>query len=156
MNLRGILDLVATSKGQLAVVAMFRLAARSETLAGQPSPLLRSENRSRYCSGMVAAWQSIDVDSYDTEELRPVNGWAVLLTEIEDRRPAWQLEAACRHEDVEQFFPTRGEPVAPAKELCATCPAQDACRDYADAEGIGVGIWGGQTWGRVAQSRTAA
>ena len=103
---------------------------------------------------MVAAWQSVDVDAYDHEELKPINGWAVLLAELDRRRPAWQLEAACRHAAVEQFFPARGDQAEHAKALCATCPVAVACDAYRDELGPAVvGIWGGRS---VAAARRRA
>lgn len=64
-------------------------------------------------------------------------------------RPFWFQFASCRPEYadrpldqwVDMFFPTRGADLGPAREICAECPARDACADHALAEKFGV--WGG-------------
>lgn len=50
----------------------------------------------------------------------------------------------CRGSKVD-FFPTNGHAflVLPAIELCNQCPVQMACLDYALANNIDHGIWGG-------------
>ena len=54
-------------------------------------------------------------------------------------------EGACRgRSDVSDvsFFPDKGQSAAPAKAVCAGCPAKGPCLEYAietDAEGV----WGG-------------
>lgn len=59
-------------------------------------------------------------------------------------RPAWQADAACHGlRDVVDFFPERGRSVRPAKAICAECPVRVECLDYAIANGIHHGIWGG-------------
>ena len=57
-------------------------------------------------------------------------------------RPSWWAGAKCRSAGV-NFFPERGESMAPAKALCALCPAQDACLAFAVAERLEHGVWGG-------------
>lgn len=57
---------------------------------------------------------------------------------------------ACAGTDTETFFPERsgGSPgeVARAKRLCARCPVQVECRDYAvNAMPRVWGVWGGTT-----------
>lgn len=69
------------------------------------------------------------------------------------RRPAWQLQAACRGAGAELFFPTRAprlqEKVSTAKAICATCPVRKECLEYAlyelPNEQRHFGIWGGLT-----------
>lgn len=58
-------------------------------------------------------------------------------------RPDWWDRAACRGIDPDVFFPTAGEPVAPAKAICATCPVRTHCRDHALDHHEDHGIWGG-------------
>lgn len=59
-------------------------------------------------------------------------------------RPAWQRDALCvEYPDVE-FFPERGQPVDPAKDVCARCLVRDECLDYATALDLD-GVWGGLT-----------
>lgn len=61
---------------------------------------------------------------------------------------AWMADAACRGMDPNLFHPTdRGtethETVAEAKAVCRRCPVMLECRDYALAENIVHGVWGG-------------
>jgi WhiB family redox-sensing transcriptional regulator len=64
----------------------------------------------------------------------------------------WQLLAACRGMESSLFFAPDGERsrartrrIRAAKDVCATCPALNACRDYALDAGETFGIWGGLT-----------
>ena len=59
-------------------------------------------------------------------------------------RPAWWADAACREQPEVNFFPTQGESAAPAKAICAGCPAGDACLAFAVKEHLDFGVWGGQ------------
>ena len=60
------------------------------------------------------------------------------------RRPAWWAEAACRGRPEVNFFPEQGQSAAPAKAICAGCPAREACLAFAVEEGCDFGVWGGQ------------
>ena len=51
--------------------------------------------------------------------------------------------AACRGADPDLFFPERGESAEPARQVCAQCPVREPCLDYAIANTIVHGIWGG-------------
>ncbi len=62
----------------------------------------------------------------------------------------WQDRAACRGIDSLLFFAPDGElrrereiREAKAKEVCASCPVQAQCLEYALANSIKHGIWGG-------------
>jgi WhiB family redox-sensing transcriptional regulator len=55
----------------------------------------------------------------------------------------WRYRAACRGADLRVFFPGRGEPAEPARQICARCPVRQPCLDYAISHGIVHGIWGG-------------
>lgn len=76
------------------------------------------------------------------------HGTATALPPFEPR-PFWFAFASCRPEYadrpldqwVDMFFPTRGADLGPAREICAECPARDACADHGLAEHHGV--WGG-------------
>ena len=57
----------------------------------------------------------------------------------------WRYRAACRSADLEVFFPGRGEPAEPARQICAGCPVRQPCLDYALSHAITHGIWGGLT-----------
>jgi len=63
---------------------------------------------------------------------------------------SWQDMAACTGMDVLLFFGPDGEQrpereirEAKAKAVCASCPAQAQCLDYALGNSIVHGIWGG-------------
>ena len=55
----------------------------------------------------------------------------------------WRYRAACRGDDLDLFFPGRGESAEPARRVCAGCPVREPCLDYALRHGITHGIWGG-------------
>ena len=57
----------------------------------------------------------------------------------------WQYRAACRGTDLSVFFPGRGESAEPARKVCAGCPVQQPCLEFALSHGITHGIWGGLT-----------
>ena len=57
----------------------------------------------------------------------------------------WRELAACRGADLEVFFPERGESAQVARQVCAACPVRQPCLDYAIANRIVHGIWGGLT-----------
>jgi WhiB family redox-sensing transcriptional regulator len=62
-------------------------------------------------------------------------------------RPKWHTRAACRGTDPELFFPQRGEDTtgATAIAVCATCPVQTECLNYALAADEKFGVWGGMS-----------
>lgn len=63
----------------------------------------------------------------------------------------WEHRARCRTEGAGLFFgPNRFEPKhertareAAAKDVCASCPVIDPCRQHALAEAEPYGVWGG-------------
>jgi WhiB family transcriptional regulator, redox-sensing transcriptional regulator len=65
---------------------------------------------------------------------------------------AWMEDAACREPgvDPELFFPVSESgaavrQVAAARAVCARCPVQRQCREWALHAGEPAGIWGGTT-----------
>lgn len=69
---------------------------------------------------------------------------AAFVAELVDRpRTPFSARAACRDHPGVSWFPARGEPAAPAKAICATCSVRERCLEWADANGIEHGIWGG-------------
>jgi WhiB family transcriptional regulator, redox-sensing transcriptional regulator len=74
----------------------------------------------------------------------------VSIQQVED---IWQLRAACRGPNHAIFFPParlerreeKRRREARAKEICATCPVREPCRDYAMEIREQHGIWGGLT-----------
>lgn len=67
------------------------------------------------------------------------------MTSIEFRRPAWQVDAACRGLDPDLFYIERGELTASAKWVCASCPVTAECLDFALTHYEKFGIWGGRS-----------
>jgi WhiB family redox-sensing transcriptional regulator len=66
------------------------------------------------------------------------------------RDPNWREQAACKHAAPELFFPigTTGaaiEEIEAAKRVCATCPVQSQCLEFALFSRQEFGIWGGTT-----------
>lgn len=60
--------------------------------------------------------------------------------------PEWHLKAKCRGTDPDLFFPGRGGSTRPARALCAACPVQAECLEYALLlRPKALGIWGGTT-----------
>ena len=60
----------------------------------------------------------------------------------------WAARGACRHSDPELFFPISGRgpaagQLAKAKRVCARCPVQSQCLEYALETGQDFGVWGG-------------
>lgn len=64
-------------------------------------------------------------------------------------RPAWQQRAACRGMMLDphapNFFPAQGGDTETPKKVCAGCPVQAECGDYANQWPMTrlFGIWGG-------------
>jgi WhiB family redox-sensing transcriptional regulator len=60
----------------------------------------------------------------------------------------WRERAACRSADPDLFFPigVTGlaiDHIAAAKAVCARCPSQDPCLEYALQTTQDSGVWGG-------------
>ncbi len=60
----------------------------------------------------------------------------------------WRHRAVCRDEDPELFFPIGNTgpalmQLARAKRVCAGCPVQSLCLEWALLAGIDHGVWGG-------------
>lgn len=69
------------------------------------------------------------------------------LVKLSKPRPAWFDDARCVELglDVDLFFPTRGEDVRAAQEVCAGCRVRRTCLAYALEHGEHYGIWGGES-----------
>lgn len=68
----------------------------------------------------------------------------------------WRRDAACAEPGPDLWFPERGEPLSPAKAICASCLVASECLDYADVLDIRAGIWGGLTWPERKARRTSS
>ena len=71
-------------------------------------------------------------------------------TGTDPRRPDppsdWMTDAACRGADPRLFFPTqRGDQMLAGRAICARCPVQVQCLEWALATGEHHGLWGGTT-----------
>jgi WhiB family transcriptional regulator, redox-sensing transcriptional regulator len=69
---------------------------------------------------------------------------------MHDMTDDWRDRAACRDADPELFFPVSSigpgaRQIAEAKAVCAGCPVRDRCLDYALANGLDHGVFGGTT-----------
>jgi WhiB family redox-sensing transcriptional regulator len=58
---------------------------------------------------------------------------------------AWMAEGKCRDIDPGIFFPSDGVGVEIARRLCAECPVKAPCLEYALANRIDHGVWGGES-----------
>lgn len=56
---------------------------------------------------------------------------------------SWMTRGTCRNEPPDRFFPSDGVGVDIARRLCATCPVQAPCLEYALVQRIDHGVWGG-------------
>lgn len=88
----------------------------------------------------------------DTEdEQRSLPEFILLIS-----RPKWMRRAACRGLDPSLFFPERGELVSEeARQVCAECPVQPECLEYALTTKERDGVWGGRS-GRQRRDMRAA
>ena len=55
----------------------------------------------------------------------------------------WMARGNCRDEVPARFFPSDGVGVDQARRICATCPVQEPCLEYALEQRIDHGVWGG-------------
>lgn len=55
----------------------------------------------------------------------------------------WMQAALCRDRTPGAFFPSDGVGVEAARRLCAECAVKEPCLEYALAQRIDHGVWGG-------------
>ncbi len=55
----------------------------------------------------------------------------------------WMSQGNCRNHPPAAFFPSDGVGVDRARRICGTCPVQNVCLEYALANRIDHGVWGG-------------
>jgi WhiB family redox-sensing transcriptional regulator len=58
---------------------------------------------------------------------------------------SWRQRGACRGLDPDIFYPLADEEAGEAKAVCAQCPVQKACLEFALDTREAEGIWGGTT-----------
>lgn len=56
---------------------------------------------------------------------------------------SWMANGLCRDIDPSMFFPSDGVGVDVARAICAECPVSRPCLEYALANKIDHGVWGG-------------
>jgi WhiB family redox-sensing transcriptional regulator len=77
----------------------------------------------------------------------------------QDPATSWMTFAYCRGADPEVFFPHDGVGVEVASRICVGCPVREPCLEYALANRIEDGVWGGfseRARRRLLASRAAA
>lgn len=70
----------------------------------------------------------------------------------------WMAKGKCRDVAPATFFPSDGVGVEVARRICATCPIQSPCLEYALRNKIDHGVWGGTSERerrRIARQRRA-
>jgi len=55
----------------------------------------------------------------------------------------WMAQGNCADQPPSLFFPSDGVGVEVAKRLCVECPVRSDCLEYALANRIDHGVWGG-------------
>ena len=55
----------------------------------------------------------------------------------------WMGQGNCRDHPPSTFFPSDGVGVDVARRICATCPVQAPCLEYALRNRVDHGVWGG-------------
>jgi WhiB family redox-sensing transcriptional regulator len=55
----------------------------------------------------------------------------------------WMGEGSCRDMDPAVFFPSDGIGVQAAQRVCDDCPVRVPCLEYALANRVDHGVWGG-------------
>lgn len=73
--------------------------------------------------------------------------------ERDDDEP-WRHRARCRGVGSEVFFDHAR--ITEAETVCASCPVRDECAQYAEANAITCGVWGGRSREARARARAAA
>jgi WhiB family redox-sensing transcriptional regulator len=56
---------------------------------------------------------------------------------------SWMSSGNCRNYPAQQMFPHDLQGVRRARKICAGCPVQSLCLEYAVRNGIEHGVWGG-------------
>jgi len=60
-----------------------------------------------------------------------------------DPATAWMRDGHCRDYPPAVFFPSDGAGVDVARRICSTCPVQATCLEFALANRVEHGVWGG-------------
>ncbi len=65
----------------------------------------------------------------------------------------WRDEANCVSTDPEAFFPEKGHSTKPALSVCARCPVQEPCLEFAIEHQMNEGVWGGKSAAQLREIR---
>ena len=87
----------------------------------------------------IGDWTSPDDEWWDAL----MRGRAALTFADIVHRPAWQIHAACRDLNPDEFFTESVGRTLEMKAVCSTCPVRDECLSYALERDIRYGVWGG-------------
>ena len=83
-------------------------------------------------------------NSQVTGELNdPSRSFILMMIEITPEQ--WMDEALCRGADPGEFFPSDGVGVDMAQRVCSPCPVRAECLEFALANRIEHGVWGGES-----------
>lgn len=77
------------------------------------------------------------------DQAQPARSALTVFGEIYGHDIDWQARAACLGLGLRAFFPARGGSITEARAICADCPVNQDCLDYARKYAISIGIWGG-------------
>lgn len=55
----------------------------------------------------------------------------------------WRLQAACKGKPTRWWFPEQGDTTEAGRAVCAVCPVQTECGDYAATAEETTGMWAG-------------
>ncbi len=80
--------------------------------------------------------------SAEAAEAGPADEGATLLS-LSGVEHDWMQEGLCTRRPDIDFFPGKGRRAAAAKVVCQQCSVQLPCLDYAIANEIVDGVWGG-------------
>lgn len=80
----------------------------------------------------------------------------MITPDLAELDAGWREDALCAQSDPEAFFPDKGGSAAEAKRVCARCPVQAACLDYALRNDERFGVWGGMSERERRRMRSAA
>jgi WhiB family redox-sensing transcriptional regulator len=91
-----------------------------------------------------------DRKGFAVRALRIAASWqqVIPLQVTEEADSTWRFSAACADEDPDLFFPSgksagARRQTAHAKAICADCPVQAECLEWAKATEQPYGVWGG-------------
>ncbi len=76
-------------------------------------------------------------------EIEELEGDNLLVSPQVDGDTSWMKAGRCAEMSPSTFFPSDGVGVESARKICAECPVREQCLEYALANRIDHGVWGG-------------